>query len=297
MHGVEASGGECGVTHRDGHRVRALAAGIVALLLMVSAACAGSDTPSVREITATNGTVTLPVRVAGNPASGNVLIAIHGGPGMTSDYLLNLEILAGSDLAVVTYDQRGVGRSSNPPADPGSYTLQKYAEDLDAVREALGVDSVHVFGHSWGGIVALRYASLHPDRVRSVVLMGSGPPTYAQTRQCQDAIVRRIVELTKQGLITQNPKPGSREAERGALPAYFSDPTFWFSADDPGGAPLIDERTVRVGNLTWTANAGYDLTARPLRAAPPRAEPVGRRRSCSDRSPAQRSQPHCPMPH
>jgi proline iminopeptidase len=119
---------------------------------------------------------------------------------------------------------------------------------------------VDLFGHSWGGIVVLRYASLHPDRVRSIVLMGSGPPTDTQTRQCQDAIARRIAELTAQGVIVTDPEPASPEAERGVLPAYFSDPTFWFSDDDRGGAPHIDARTAEVGELTWTAIAGFDLT-------------------------------------
>ena len=217
--------------------------------------------PVVREWTVPADDVSLHVRVAGDPASGNVLVAIHGGPGMTSDYMLNLEGLAGPDLAVVTYDQRGVGRSSSPPADPGNYTLAKYAGDLDAVREAVGAERVYLLGHSWGGIVAQRYATLHPERMRSIVLMGSGPPTRAQTLQCQDAIIQRIIELVQQGLIAENPEPGSREAEKSYLPAYFSDPNFWFSADDPGRAPLIDARTTQVSDLTWTANASYDLTA------------------------------------
>jgi proline iminopeptidase len=204
---------------------------------------------------------TLYARVAGNLQSGNVLIAIHGGPGMTSDYMLNLEKLAGHNLAVVTYDQRGVGHSSSPPADPANYSLEKYAEDLEAVRKATGANRVHLFGHSWGGIVALRYATLYPEQVRSVILMGSGPPTREGTLQCQQAIVRRIIELTQQGIIVENPEPGSRAAERGYLPAYFSDPDFWFSADDLGRAPLIDERTAQVNDLTWAANANYDLTA------------------------------------
>jgi len=204
---------------------------------------------------------TLFARVAGNPKSGNVLIAIHGGPGMTSDYMLNLEKLAGDDLAVVTYDQRGVGRSANPPADPTSYTLEKYAEDLEAVRQSFGVDSVHLFGHSWGGIVALRYATLYPERVRSIVLMGSGPPTREGTLLCQQALVQRIIALAQQGIIVEHPEPGSRAAERGYLPAYFSDPDFWFSADDPGRAPQLDERTTLVNDMTWAANASYDLTA------------------------------------
>jgi len=214
-----------------------------------------------QELNVEGSEVTLYARVAGNLKSGNVLIAIHGGPGMTSDYMLNLENLATENFAVVTYDQRGVGRSSSPQDDPVNYTLGKYAEDLDAVREATGVDSVHLFGHSWGGIVALRYATLYPERVRSIILMSSGPPTREQTLQCQNALIQRIIALAQQGIISENPEPGSREAERGYLPAYFSDPNFWFSADDLGRAPIIDQRTTKVNDLTWAANANYDLTA------------------------------------
>jgi pimeloyl-ACP methyl ester carboxylesterase len=91
--------------------------------------------------------------------------------------------------------------------------------------------------------------------------MGSGPPTWEKMLQCQDALVQRIMVLVQQGIIVENPEPGSPEAERGYLPAYFSDPNFWFSTDDLGSAPLIDDRTTKVNELTWAANAGYDLTA------------------------------------
>ena len=205
--------------------------------------------------------VTLYTRVAWSLQSGNALIAIHGGPGMTHDYMLNLEELAGPDLAVVTYDQRGVGRSSSPQTEPASYTLEKYAEDLEVIRQAIGIDQVYLFGHSWGGIVAMRYATQYPEHVRLIVLMGSGPPTRAQTLQCQDALVQRIIALAQQGIILENPPPGSTQAERGYLPAYFSDPSFWFSADDPGSGPIIDERTTQINDLTWAANDDYDLTA------------------------------------
>lgn len=233
-------------------------------ILIVVGACAPRPSPApamiVREITVNSNSVAQYVRVSGNASSGNVLIAIHGGPGMTSDYMLNLEKLAGPDLAVVNYDQRGVGRSSSPQADPDNYTLEQYAEDLDAVRQATGVESIHLFGHSWGGIVAQRYASRHPERVRSLVLMGSGPPTREQTLACQDAIRQRIIELMQQGVISENPDLNASGSES-FIRAYFSDPNFWFSADDLGGAPLIDERTDQVSDLTWRANASFDLTA------------------------------------
>jgi len=237
------------------------ALGLLLLILLTFTACSKPDTISPREITANSNGITLHVRVAGNTASGNVLIAIHGGPGMTSDYMLSLENLAGSNLAVVTYDQRGVGRSSNPKADPANYTLAKYAEDLDAVREAIGVDKVYLFGHSWGGIVAQRYATLYPDRVSSIALMGSGPPTYQQTLKCQEALVQRIIALVQQGIISETPEPGSLEAAKSILPAYFSDPNFWFSEDGLDSSPLIDERTAQVNDLTWAANDNFDLTA------------------------------------
>ena len=234
------------------------------VILLTGGGCAQQPSPVLpapQEITASSSGVTLHVRVAGNMGSNNLMIAIHGGPGMTSDYMLNLERLAGPDMAVATYDQRGVGRSSSPPEDPENYTLDKYAEDVEAVRLAVGINEVHLFGHSWGGIVAQHYASRYPDHVRSLVLMGSGPPNREQTLACQDAIIERIIELMKQGVIPENPKPGSPEAERNILPAYFSDPNFWFSPDDLGGAPLIDERTAIVSKLTWEANDSFDLAA------------------------------------
>lgn len=230
---------------------------IVALAL---SACVASEAGGVRELQAKGTDVSQYVRVAGNRDVDNVLIAIHGGPGLTSHYMLDLEQLAGPDLAVVTYDQRGVGRSSNPPADPASYTLQKYAQDLDAVRAAMGAETVHVLGHSWGGIVALRYASLYPERVRSLILVGSGPPTWEQTKRCQAALRDRAITLVQEGVVPSNPTPGTLEAEKGYLPAYFADPSFWFSADNPGSAPEINERTEQVTNLTFQAIAGYDLT-------------------------------------
>jgi len=231
------------------------------ILTLLAAACSSPVMTGPQELTVESDGITLHVRVTGDPSSGNVLIVLHGGPGMTLDYMLSLETLAGPDLAVVSYDQRGVGRSSSPAEYPDNYTLAKYAEDLDAVRQAIGVDQVILFGHSWGGILAQRYATLYPEHVASIILMGSGPPTWEKMLQCQDALIQRIMALVQQGIIVENPEPGSPEAERGYLPAYFSNPNFWFSTDDLGSAPLIDERTTKVNELTWAANAGYDLTA------------------------------------
>lgn len=230
-------------------------------LAVILVACSRPTMPSQQELTVENDGVTLYVRTMGVPDPENVLIAIHGGPGMTHDYMLNLETLAGPGLTVVTYDQRGIGRSSSPPDDPANYTLALYAQDLDAIRQAIGTEKVILFGHSWGGILAQSYATLYPEHVSAIILMGSGPPTWEMMLQCQAALVQRIKALAQQGIILENPEQGSPEAARGYLPAYFSDPNFWFSPDDLGSAPMIDDRTSKVNDLTWTINASYDLSA------------------------------------
>ena len=93
-----------------------LQAVIVVVSVVVTAAIAywHLTRRSVLELQVQGSGVTLYVRVAGNAGSGNVLIAIHGGPGMSSDYMASLEQqLAGDELAVVTYDQRGTASRSS----------------------------------------------------------------------------------------------------------------------------------------------------------------------------------------
>ena len=200
--------------------------------------------------------VTLYVRVAGNLQSGNVLIAINGGPGLSSHYMLNLEDLAGENFAVVTYDQRGVSRSSAPPMDPSNYTFAKYVDDLEAVRKAVGVEKVHLFGHSWGGLVAMRYAAIYPEQVRSIVLMGSASPAWKELASGFARFEERVKSLQAQGIIPQDltPKDGQDDP---TLRAFFSDPNFYFSPDDRGGPP---EFSPVASQMTWAAIQGYDLT-------------------------------------
>ncbi len=76
------------------------------------------------------------------------------------------DFLAGG-LRVVSFDNRGVGRSSQPP---GPYTSAQMAADLDAVVTAAGCDGFHLCGVSMGGVIAQEYALAHPRNLRSLVL-------------------------------------------------------------------------------------------------------------------------------
>ena len=190
-------------------RVKTWVCLIVFTTLLTSCKKEMSMPPEIRELNANVSEAILYVRVAGNPESGNVMIALHGGPGQSHHYMLDLERLAGKELAVVTYDQRGVGGSSAPPADPANYDLMDYVEDLEAVRRAVGADQVHLLGHSWGGVVAMRYATVYPQSVRSLILVGSGSPTWDGMMAAGARIGQRVQALQGQGVLPDPLLPGA----------------------------------------------------------------------------------------
>lgn len=181
------------------------------------------DQVSVKEEKIQSDDVTLFVRTAGNPAKAPVLIAINGGPGQSSHYMKTLEQLAGPELTVVTFDQRGTGRST---ASARGYDLLEYVADIEAIRKHLRAKKIYLFGHSFGGILAQRYASVHPKQVLSLILMGSGPPKFAAIGMAQMKLGQRIQQLIKQGIIS-GPRPTEpAKILEYMLPAYFSNPKF-----------------------------------------------------------------------
>ena len=76
------------------------------VMLLVPTACGRTNEPYAQELMMGAGDATLHVRIAGDPDAPNVLIAVHGGPGLSSSYMVSLEQLASQDFAVVTYDQQ-----------------------------------------------------------------------------------------------------------------------------------------------------------------------------------------------
>ncbi len=96
------------------------------------------------------------------------LLCLHGGPGSTHVGLTVLDPLA-DERRVVIYDQLGSGNSSKP-SDPSLWTVGLFLSELTNVRDALGLDRVHLLGHSWGGMLALEYALTQPVGLASLVL-------------------------------------------------------------------------------------------------------------------------------
>jgi len=100
------------------------------------------------------------------------LLCLHGGPGATHDYLESLEAMAETGRRVVFYDQIGCGESDLPD-DISLWKVETFVEELGVVREHLGLDRVHIFGNSWGGMLAMEYALTQPEGVASMIFASS----------------------------------------------------------------------------------------------------------------------------
>jgi len=154
-------------------------------LLAACATPASSVGPSVmpiEEMLVDNAGVTLYVKSVGH---GPPLVVVHGGPGASHDYLLpNLYRLA-SSYRLVFIDERGSGRSPRLE-DTKQYTVERMADDLEAVRAALHLGKIALLGHSYGGVVVQAYAFKYQANLSHLIL-GS---TFSSTRELNEALAR-----------------------------------------------------------------------------------------------------------
>jgi L-proline amide hydrolase len=100
------------------------------------------------------------------------LVVLHGGPGGTHDYLVDVGRIHDVDgRAVVFYDQLGNGRSTHLPQRGADFwTVELFVRELRTLVADLGLTDHHVLGQSWGGLLAQEYALTHPDGLRSLLL-------------------------------------------------------------------------------------------------------------------------------
>lgn len=147
------------------------------------------------------------------------LLLLHGGPGAPSYYLEPLAALA-DERPVVFYDQLGAGRSDRP-SDVSLWRIDRFVDELATVRAVLGLDQVHLLGHSWGAMLAFDYLRTAPGGVRSVVLAS---PMFSARRFVADA-ERLKAELPAdlQAVIERDERAGTTDSDeyQAAVMAYY----------------------------------------------------------------------------
>lgn len=124
-------------------------------------------------------------RVTGT-GSGTPVILLHGGPGFASHYLKPLEAL-GDDRLVIRYDQLGSGKS-DATTDTTLFTVAHFVDQLEQLRRHLQLQRFHLYGHSWGTMLAVEYYRAHPEAVASLTLASAALDSRAWERHTRELL-------------------------------------------------------------------------------------------------------------
>jgi proline iminopeptidase len=119
-------------------------------------------------------------RIGNNPSA--KILLLHGGPGFSHEYLEAFDsYLPGAGIEYYYYDQLG-SAYGDKPTDPELWELPRFVEEVEQVRQALGLDAsnFYLYGQSWGGILAIEYALKYQQNLKGLVIsnMMSSIPAY-----------------------------------------------------------------------------------------------------------------------
>ena len=191
--------------------------------------------------------------------AGPPVVVLHGGPGAHHDYLLpGFDSLA-RERTLIYYDQRGGGRSPVKHAEPVGWREQ--VADLEALRELWDLPRLTLLGYSWGGLLAMLYATEHPARVERLGLV-SPAPTWREAREeferrFQERNLDPELQAERQALRQSGLREDDLDAYRErvfqlSVVPYFHDP-----ANASGLTPF--RVTARTQQEVWHSLGDYDL--------------------------------------
>jgi len=146
------------------------------------------------------------ILIRGYDTANPVLVYLHGGPGSPAIPYARLAF-GGLErhFTVVTWDQRGCGKSYDPTIDPESITLTQLLSDtrqlIGLMRERFGVERVYLLGASWGSVLGAFTAGDRPDLLHAYVGLGQFVDAERTMRVAHEAALSRAVELDNQEAI------------------------------------------------------------------------------------------------
>lgn len=106
----------------------------------------------------------------GKPTKGHIL-CLHGGPGLNHEYILSLADLSKHGYQVIFYDQLGCGKSE-VPKNIGLFTIERAVEEVEGIRQVLQLGNIHLYGSSYGGLLAIAYALKYQKNLLSLITTG-----------------------------------------------------------------------------------------------------------------------------
>ncbi|MFT5115685.1 MAG: proline-specific peptidase [Parasphingorhabdus sp.] len=137
------------------------------------------------------------------------LIVIHGGPGMTHNYLYPLTDLA-DERQVIFYDQLDAGLSERPN-NPRNWKLTRFLDEIDDLRESLNLGKVAIFGNSWGATIAASYAAKNPEGIEKLIL--SSPLINTEQWLSDNQIHRESLPADVLSVMTRCEKEGLESSQ------------------------------------------------------------------------------------
>lgn len=178
---------------------------------------------------------------------GTPIIVIHGGPGLSQNYLLPQLYRLAEKYFVIFYDQRGCGESKGD-FNADTINIQTYINDLDAIIKAFKLDKAALLGHSWGGLLAMQYAIAHPQSVNQLILANTCPASSAGFNAFIEEVLTRAGPVMRElGVIEQSQEfiEGDPDTHERAYQLYFP-----FYCHLPESAKLVNIRMSKQANVS-----------------------------------------------
>lgn len=207
------------------------------------------------------------------------VLAIHGGPGMSFDYLDDAVAELAAHYQVATFQQRGLA----PSAEHGDFTVAEAVADIVAVLDGLGWETAYLMGHSWGGHLAFHAAAAIPGRLEGVLSvdpLGAVGDGGAEAFEAEMLVRVREGDRDRAQMLDEKNIAGEStpEEELEALslfwPSYFADPAAAPSMPrmeiaQPASPGIVDRSASPAARARGIATVRHGARRRARRRAEP----------------------------
>ena len=132
------------------------------------------------------------------------ILLLHGGPGMTHEYLEPFsKFISGKPIQIIYYEQLG-SFYSDQPDNSKLWTIDRFCKEVEEIRQAYRLDDFYLYGQSWGGILAMEYAYRYPQHLKALISsnmiddMSDYDPYFNSLRDSKDPLSQKEINFMKE---------------------------------------------------------------------------------------------------